>query len=73
MTIKQIKEAQQKLDEVQAKASDVNEILVKATEPILRDKDGKDKIKLDKKQEDSLLEEYEIRKQELINSANNLL
>lgn len=73
MEIKDISKAQEKLNEVQSMASDVNEILVKVREPILSDKNGNVKIKIDKNQEDELLEEYETRKQSLISSVNNLL
>ena len=73
ITIDKIEEAQEKLNDVQAKASDINEILIKAREAILSDGEGNAKIELTKEQKIALLAEYQVRKQSLINSVNNLL
>ena len=73
MITEKIKEAQEKLNNVQIKVSDVNEILVKAREAILSDRNGKSQIELTGEQKIALLTEYQVRKQSLIDSVNNLL
>ena len=73
ITLEKIEEAQNKLNEVQQRASELNEILVKVREAILRNPDGTVKIDLTSIQKTSLLAEYDSRKTALITAINNLL
>ena len=73
ITLSQLDEAEDKLREVQEKASEVNEIFVKVRSTVLSDKEGNTVIDLTSGQKTSLLTEYNKRKTALQNAANNLL
>lgn len=73
ITLDKIEEAQNKLNKVQEAASDVNEILVKIKEAILVEENGSVIIDLTTEQKTALLEQYNIRKQTLTDTINDLL
>ena len=73
ITLSQLDEAEDKLREVQEKASEVNEIFVKVRSTVLSDKEGNIVIDLTSGQKTSLLTEYNKRKTALQNAVNDLL
>ena len=72
ITQAQVKEAQEKLNDVQSAASRVNEILVRANEVILADEKGKTVIDLTSSQKTQLLSEYAKAKTALNNAVAQL-
>ena len=73
LTLAQLDEAEDRLREVQEKASEINEIFVKVRSTVLSDKEGNMIIDLTSEQKSSLLDEYNKRKTALQTAANNLL
>jgi len=72
ITQEQVKEAQEKLADVQLAASRVNEILVRANQVILTDEDGKTVIDLTANQKTQLLSEYAKAKTALSDAVTQL-
>lgn len=73
ITLAQLDEAEDRLREVQEKASEINEVFVKVRSTVLSDKEGNTVIDLTSGQKTSLLSEYNKRKTALQTAANNLL
>lgn len=72
ITQAQVEEAQKKLADVQQAASRINEILVRASEVILTDEDGKTVIDLTANQKSQLLGEYAKAKTSLSDAVAQL-
>jgi len=73
ITIEKIKEAQEKLIKVQEAASQVNEILVIASNGVLANDEGIETIALTEDQRTALLAEYNARKAALQTAMGDLL